>query len=289
MRYVYVTFGLFVALIAVAQIAVGRSPISVSPQGMPLSGGTLTGAVSTTSSFTATAPGSIGASDNTRFLLGSDGDYWWEADNTNVALWSNDSDGGGTDAALITFTNGGTTLKLAPYTYEISLSAGAANFGPTAPTWVDSAAIEYAGLAFDADAETVHFVFDVPSCWIGAGASGDMTVQIFWTNESGVALADTETVKWDLTWRTKSAGEDLNNGSATSATVTYTQSGAGTDGELFQSNITIDHDAAGNAIAEDDLLGVEFSRDMTGDTYASDAVVLMWHIDLTADDLCFHE
>lgn len=188
---------------------------------------------------------------------------------------------GNTTVTNFTYTG---SVTAPAFTHEIEIEAGAATKGPTAPVFVDTAGDEYAGLAFDADAESTHIAIEVPACWDGVS---DWTLEIYWTNENGVALANTETVKWDITWRSVIWGtEQVDNGTAVTGTITYTQSGAGNDGDTHKSTITIDYDHANQQLTVGDILAVHFDRDMTADTYASDAVVIEWHLEMTTDSIC---
>ena len=98
-------------------------------------------------------------------------------------------------------------------------------------------------------------------------------------NESGTAIADAETVKFDITYRSIAEGETLTNGTVATATITYTQSGAGTDLELIESEITLAFDDSNQPLAAGDYVGVTFNRDFTTDTYAADANVFLWYVE----------
>ena len=56
-----------------------------------------------------------------------------------------------------------------------------------------------------------------------------------------------------------------------SMTTTYTQSGAGTDKELIKTSLAVDYDDTNQPIVASSLLSILLDRDMTTDTYASDA------------------
>ncbi len=127
------------------------------------------------------------------------------------------------------------------------------------------------GLAFDADAETVDWSVRVPSDWDGAS---DITLRLHWHNEAGTALADTNTVIWKTTINSIAAGEAVDAGTEQTPSVTYTQSGAGTDKELHASDITIDYDSGDQPLAAGDMLHITLAIDFTTQTYAADVALL---------------
>lgn len=131
------------------------------------------------------------------------------------------------------------------------------------------------GLTFDADNEKCFIECVVPPDWEG---DSDLTLSVYWHPESGTAVGDGETVKWDLSYRSLAAGEALDNGTAAAATATETQSGAGTDKALYKTDITIDHDDGDQPLVAGDQVVMQFDRDMTGDTYSADAVVVGWEL-----------
>lgn len=127
------------------------------------------------------------------------------------------------------------------------------------------------GLGFDANAEYAHLTFAVPEDW---DAASDITLKWAWCNESGTAIADTETVIWQFSLRSKVDGEAIDGGTAQTGSTTYTQSGAGTDKEMHVSDITLDYDNSNNPIAAGDVCCIRVNRDFTTDTYGSDAILL---------------
>jgi hypothetical protein len=166
----------------------------------------------------------------------------------------------------------------------LSSSGGSTNFGATAPTWAENGSV--AGLAFDLDAESVHLQPEVPNSWIG---STDLKLKIYWTNEAANAIADTETVIWQIVYRSLDFGaEGASNGTAVTASVTYTQSGAGADGDTHVSEITIDYNHANQPVSVGDVLEIHFSRLFTSDTYAKDAIVCKFELEFDANGISDH-
>lgn len=185
------------------------------------------------------------------------------------------------------FFTAGDDIVIGAFTRFKNYLAGSANLGPTAPTW---AVHGTAGcLAFDADAELAFLAIHVPGDWNG---SSDLVLSIYWTNQDGTAIGDTETVIWLSTYRSiiwgGGSAENIENGTAVSPSVTYTQSGAGVDGDTHSSAITIDYDHVDQTLAADDMLIMQLSRDMTTDTYGSDALVTHWCLEYTSVGLSAH-
>ena len=160
------------------------------------------------------------------------------------------------------------------------ISVGAVLGGATAPTELDVG--DSRGLDFDADAEQVRFSRRVPDDWDGVS---DLFLDVIWSNDPGAALADTNTVIWDINFRSRATAETVGGGTVATGTATYTQSGAGTDGEQFETAITIDHDNVNQPLTAGDILHVTFDRDVTGDTYASGAIVLGWVLRYSSNTL----
>ena len=92
---------------------------------------------------------------------------------------------------------------------------------------------------------------------------------------------------WDFDYRSIArSGETVSQGTAVAGTATYTQSGAGTDGQYFQSSITIPYNTGNQPLAKDDLFIGILTRDVTGEggnTYANDALVFLTELQFSSD------
>jgi hypothetical protein len=176
-------------------------------------------------------------------------------------------------------------VTIAPYFRYIDIEPGSAVLGPTAPSAIDLGT--YRGLEFDADAERVNLTFEVPDDWVN---DTDMVLKIYWTNDPGTAIGAGETVKFDISYRVTdmSSGELYDNGSAATGTVTYTQSGAGTDKQTRVSEITLAHGDANQPLETDYIVGISFDRDVTGDTYPQGACVFRWEVKLQSNSIPNH-
>ena len=173
--------------------------------------------------------------------------------------------------AASTYTVGDAITYKTPFTRHADLTFGSANLGPTAPINLCNGSM--CGLGFDADAEQADLIIDIPDAWIG---TSDLALTITWTNQASDAIADTEDVDLDIEYRSIArTGETTSNGTAVTVSSDYTQSGAGTDAEMFTATFTIDYDNANQPIARDDLFMAIVTRDKTGETnsYSGDAIL----------------
>ena len=198
-----------------------------------------------------------------------EGHFWWDSTvaDTGPKVYL-----GGKWCKLLTNEGG--------YTRTIKIPATAARVGVTAPT---PTTIENTrGLGFDADGELAFIATPIPQDWDGAS---DLTFKTSFCGTSGDAIADTETVKFDISYNSVAEGEAVDNGTEKTATVTYTQSGAGTDKEMIIVNITIDYDDGDQPITAGDALFIKFNRDVTTDTYSGAAIVQAWALQYTSDDV----
>lgn len=124
------------------------------------------------------------------------------------------------------------------------------------------------GWTLDADADHVTRKFCVPDDWDGVS---DLTLTIMGSPENGDDLADGETLIWDIEWIRLDPGDFVGD-TATTATGTHTQSGAGTDREIHNVDITIDHDAAGNVLSAGSVLTIRANYDKTNSTHSGNAI-----------------
>lgn len=164
-------------------------------------------------------------------------------------------------------------IVLNDYIRHHDITAGASTSGPTAPT--PTTIGTFRGLGFDADAEVAYFAFEVPSDWNG---SSDMALVVHWYSTSGDVIADGETVKWDITYRSIAEGEAVDNGTAVTATTTFTGGASEIDKQHYETSITIDFDDANQPLSINDDLGIQFDRDVTGDSYSGSGIVYKWDL-----------
>lgn len=179
--------------------------------------------------------------------------------------------GGDWQQDVVTITD---TFTSPTYTRHVIINVNAAVLGASAPALVVTGTA--GGLGFDADAEVVYPSWTVPGDWNG---SSDIIMEIHWSSQSGDAIADGETVKFDMSYRSVgNSGEAVDNGTVVSVSVTYTQSGGGIDKEHIESVMTIDYDNGNQPLAVQDELYMQFDRDVGTDTYSGDAIVYLWHM-----------
>jgi hypothetical protein len=194
-----------------------------------------------------------------------------QTDNVDILSAYGISTGGdGTvDSTGVEIHAAGSDVVLGEYTQYVDIPIASASVGASAPSLEEIGTV--AGYGFDADAEELYPKIIIPLDWDGAS---DLTVSIYWTAESGDAIADGETVKWDVSYRCLDWGTDTaDNGTAVDITETYTQSGAGTDKATFVSEITIDYDDTDQPVTAGEYFAMSLTRDVTGDTYSGIAIV----------------
>lgn len=139
--------------------------------------------------------------------------------------------------------------------HDIEISA--LGVGATAPaeTEIDGTML---ALCFDQTTDDKsYFTWHVPTDWDGAS---DITITVRWQPEAGDAMADGEVVNWVVTYRATADGEDYDATGTSTANTSYTQSGAGTDGEVIYTDITIAYDDGTNPLAVGDSLTVALDR-----------------------------
>ncbi len=194
------------------------------------------------------------------------------------------------DANAITISSGEVVTFVQPpvfagYTVHLDIQASAATLGPTAPTLTTVGTAR--GLGFDADAELVNFHIDIPTDW---NASSDMTLVVHWFSTSGDAIANTEDVKWDVTYRSVAEGEAIDNGTAVTATASFTGGASELDKEHYMTSVTIDFDNGNQPLTAGDAFVVQFDRDVSGEgnSYSGAGIVMRWDLLYTSVALPAH-
>lgn len=179
-------------------------------------------------------------------------------------------------------------LTVGPFTRYKVFTASQLGSGPTAPT--GQIIGTYFGIGFDDANDEALLKFESPDDWTG---TSDMVLRIYWTNEAGTAIPNTKKVIWQPTYRCVSTS----SGVLTAGTIaiptaaTYTQSGAGVDGELHISTITLDREHATQPTTKDFLCGISIKRDTATEstnTYSADAVILYTEISMSVNDFTIH-
>ncbi len=172
-------------------------------------------------------------------------------------------------SGVVTFPQG--------YTRKLIIAAGAASQGSTAPTFTTVGTTR--GLAFNANAEQAFFALAVPPDWDG---TSNFSLGVHWLPTSGDAIANAETVKFDISYHASALGEAVDQGTVAAASTTYTQSGAGVDKEHLLTMITIPATGGNQPLAVGDTLNMVFNRDATTDTYSGNPNIYFWTLEYTA-------
>lgn len=171
-------------------------------------------------------------------------------------------------------------LTVAPYERHLQIPIASAVLGPTAPSLIVYNSV-VACREFDADNEVMYATWEIGSDWVGGE---DIIIEVDWL-PNNAAMSNGETVKWDLRLRTIAEGEDA-DGTLTSATATHTDvSGATLQGLISHTAITLDFDDANNPLVIDDHVYIEITRDMGGDSFASDACITAFEVIYNSDGL----
>lgn len=184
---------------------------------------------------------------------------------------------GGVEAFRLTETAGEVVVTFAPFQRHVFIPSSAATAGVSAPSPLTIGTSR--GLQFAIDSEEAFLAVNIPSDWDGAS---DMTLEVHWAADPGDLIEDAETVKWDVTYHSTSNGEAVDEGTVATGTATHTQVGAGTDKELYDTEITLPYTGGNQPLTAGDHLFIQFDRDVTGDTYSGAPVVLEWHVMYTS-------
>ena len=112
-----------------------------------------------------------------------------------------------------------------------------------------------------------------------------MALVVHWFPTSGDAVANGETVKWDISYRSIAEGEAVDRGTAVTITATFTGGASETDKEHYETILIIDFDNADQPLSVDDDIGFQFDRDKTGDTYSGAGIVYKWDLVYTSNTI----
>lgn len=164
-------------------------------------------------------------------------------------------------------------VTLNDYIRHHDITVSSATVGSTAPTATTIGT--FRGLGFNADNEVAYFPMEVPSDWNG---TSDMTLVIHYVLTPGDILANGETVKWDVDYRSTAEGEAVDSGTVVSITATLTGGASEIDKEHYHTSITIDYDDANQPLTVGDDMGFKFDRDVSGDTYSGSGIIYKWDL-----------
>lgn len=179
----------------------------------------------------------------------------------------------------------GVPLTLPAYTRELDIPINAASVGATAPSAVTIGQARCLQFAQATSGEIAHVQFEVPEDW---DAASDWSFEAYVFAESGDAIADTEVVEFDVTYRSLTVDEAYDNGTATTIAVNYTQSGAGVDKGLVKLEGTIDYDDANQPLAAGDSVFFLLDLDEAATTYSGDPIICSVHLEYTSVGVSTH-
>lgn len=182
--------------------------------------------------------------------------------------------------ALFAGTYRGALNITGPLTYQahtvcITVPASEASNGATATTRTTLAT--FVGQSFNSNNDEQIVSWEIPADYV---ASTPVIFKIYWTNQPGDALLDTETVIWVLSYRVIVSGGLYDNGTAAAPTTgaTWTQVGGGTDKAIVWNTISFAYNDTNQPLASDRLLSVSIKEDNTGDTYSGNPLTLRFEL-----------
>lgn len=144
-------------------------------------------------------------------------------------------------------------LVLASYERHRQLRADLTGTPANQPTEVDFGTAS--GLQFASTGSEYVFVeWEIPSDWDG----GDISIEVGWFPDSG-ATSGTDTVKWDVEYRSIAVGETITNG--TSVTVSSTDDGDHAQYQTIHAPHTIAYNNANQPLTAQDHIYFKISRD----------------------------
>lgn len=155
------------------------------------------------------------------------------------------------------YTNINSTGFLTVPTYERHIqipAVGGTGTPANAPTPTDF--FTAGGLQFASSGSKYTYVqWEIPDDWVGGE---DIYMEIDWFPDSG-AMSGTDTVKWDIEYRSIAEGETINNG--TSVTVSVTDDGDYAQYTTIHSRFTLDYDNANQPLTAQDHMYFKITRD----------------------------
>jgi len=176
-------------------------------------------------------------------------------------------------------------LTVLEYTHDVDLSAGAIALGPTAPAQVFQDTV--AALSFTTSSQLVGPTAEIDDCWVG---DSDLTLKTYIMTEATDAMVDTEVIKFDCDYRSLDVGTHKSNQSTlVSVSVTYTQSGPGTDSATIEPSVTIDHDDTFQPIVSGYVFAAQCNRDTAvGNNYSGAALLFNAELSMQCDRIPNH-
>ena len=169
---------------------------------------------------------------------------WIDSSNTTTPLIHGDF-----SADTVTI-NG--KLTVTPFTRHVQLPAetvGKLTDQPTPETFGTAACLQFASLG---TSEYAYATFEVGEDWVGGE---DIIFEIDWFP----AMTGTETVTWDVTYRSILEGETITNGTA--VTVSVTDSGDYSQYVIEHSPFTLDYDNGNQPLVHEDHVFLQVTRD----------------------------
>jgi hypothetical protein len=153
--------------------------------------------------------------------------------------------------------------------------------GQTGPEKIQLA--QFVCVLFDQSkpSELVSSHFEIPADWDG----GNMMLELLFFPETGDPFEDGEVVEFDVTYRTISAGETYDSGTATLLSPSYTQTGLGADKVAVKTSSTILAADPNQALTRGSCFTFTIDLDEVSTTYSGDPALCLIHILYQSDKL----
>ncbi len=206
-----------------------------------------------------------------------------ENSETLTETWSSNAVALSSATGVTSYGFGTITPTVAARTKRIPIEVGSLILTGTAPPTIANCGVG-ACLVYATDADDITYLsFFVPTDWDGAS---DILLIVRWAATSGDPLALSETVTWQIDWRSPALGAEFNAGTAVSLSVTYTETdNPDSERETKETTLTLDFDGANQPIAHGDMIGVTLRRDVDTDNYSGGVNLLALRAHYTSTSL----
>lgn len=165
---------------------------------------------------------------------------------------------------------------------HVDLPVHAMGKGTTAPSDIEIGTLMCVMFDQTKPGEMLHATVEVPSDWDRATTP---TLEAHSYAAAGDAVANGEVIEWDVSYRVLSNGEPYDDGNAATLSLTYTQSGDGTDKARQTASSTVPVSHAEHPLVAGATLGLEVDLDEVATTYSGDPALCYVHFVYQSDRL----
>lgn len=158
-----------------------------------------------------------------------------------------------------------TLYGTAKVTHHMQIPVTAALVSGSAVTQYGSTCV--AGMLANQNTDQFFFQTELFTGWDGT----DCYIEVDWLPATDIT--DTQTVIWQLAYRSIAEGEDVDSFSDKTITLTYTSSGTTSAGKIIHSRFTMAYNDATAPLTAEDHQFYKIYRDATADTYGGNCIV----------------